>query len=60
MGLIREYYEENGLEGLSSYLIGNIKGVVASRVATDTEKVERIEALLSEYDEVRCPKLFKK
>jgi len=60
MGLIREYYEEYGTEGLSSYLIGNIKGVVASGVATDTEKVERIEALLSEYDEVRYPKLFKK
>lgn len=53
MGLIKEYYEEHGAEGLSSYLIGTIKGAIASEIATDKEKIEKIEALLSEYDEVR-------
>ena len=49
MGIIKEYYEENGKEYLSNYLIGAIKGDI-----TDTEKVANIEKLLNEYDDVKA------
>lgn len=54
MGIIKEYYEENGKEYLSNYLIGAIKAVISSEVATDTEKVANIEKLLNEYDDVKA------
>lgn len=54
MGIIRKEFEENGKEYLSHYLIGAIKSVISSEVATDKEKVEKIESLLSEYDEIKA------
>ena len=52
MGLIKEYYKENGKEYLSNYLIGTIRGVVNSD-SSDSEKVNNIEKLLKEYQEVK-------
>lgn len=52
MGLIKEYYKNNGTEYLSNYLIGTIKGVIESD-SSDSEKVNNIEKLLKEYQEVK-------
>lgn len=52
MGLIKEYYKNNGMEYLGNYLIGTIKGVIDSDL-TDKEKVNNIEKLLKEYDSVK-------
>lgn len=53
MGIIKEQFEKNGSEYLSNYLIGAIKSVISSGVATDKEKVANIEKLLNEYDDVK-------
>ena len=52
MGIIKEYYESNGKEYLSNYLIGAIKSIIDSD-NTDKEKVNNIEKLLKEYNEVK-------
>lgn len=52
MGIIKEYYKENGKEYLSNYLIGAIKSIIDSD-STDKEKVNNIEKLLKEYNEVK-------
>lgn len=52
MGLIKEYYKNNGMEYLSNYLVGTIKGVIDSD-SSDSEKVNNIEKLLKEYQEVK-------
>lgn len=52
MGLIKEYYKNNGIEYLGNYLIGTIKGVIDSDLS-EKEKVNNIEKLLEEYQEVK-------
>lgn len=52
MGIIKEYYESNGKEYLKEFLIGAIKSIIDSD-STDKEKVNNIEKLLKEYDEVK-------
>ena len=52
MGLIKEYYKNNGMEYLSNYLIGTIKGVIDSDLS-DKEKLNNIERLLNEYQEMK-------
>lgn len=57
MGIIKEYYKENGKEYLSNYLIGAIKSIIDSD-STDKEKVNNIEKLLKEYNEVKSYEWF--